>query len=221
LVGDGRRVCHVEDGSRLSPSVAAALRNLPSTKLFESPAIKAAAASLSYPPIVAPQIAEALGAIEPLVSPSLAEALKMNSAIAPAAFDVSKTLLATGMAANQSGIFEAIKTLELSSFVGSFSALPSALPDDFGADLEQRAEEVITLAEVQEVAAVVDSELRPLAGLSATQQRAPALDVVLLIAALLVLYATAKADDVKLAAAALTTAAALVRVYWRLTGKLE
>ena len=90
---------------------------------------------------------------------------------------------------------------------------------------EEAAEEAVALAEVEDVAEIVDERLGEFEGMSAAQKRMLALDVVFLITAFLTLAAwlsqSPDPKDPEAAGIALACATALVRVYWRLTGKLD
>ena len=87
------------------------------------------------------------------------------------------------------------------------------------------AVEAVALAEVEGVAEIVDESVRKVEGMSVARKRMLALDVALLIAAFLTLAAwlsqSPDPKDLKGEAIALACAAALVRLYWRLTGKLD
>jgi hypothetical protein len=94
---------------------------------------------------------------------------------------------------------------------------------NFAPRFEEAAENATALAEVEDVAEIIDAESVVAVGvLSPASKRVLASDVVALIAALLTFSACLfEGGYVQAGAAATAYAAIFVRIYWRLAGKLD
>jgi hypothetical protein len=215
--------------ARMVPSLAETFRALDTTRIGDMAAISAAAKAIPRP-IVAPQISEQLGASLKAINAAsvgtFAEAV--SSVRASQAFDFKKMMgdySVRGLA--ESGLLDSLRTLKVSP---AFTASVSEMLRDLeprklsipSARFEEIAEEAVALAEVEDVAEIVDEAVGELKGMSVAKKRTLALEVLLLIAAFLALAGWLSHDNnLKGEAMALGCAAALVRVYWRLTDKLD
>jgi hypothetical protein len=197
------------------------------TKLFDVGDLHKTAESLGMlRPIVAPQIAESLAAMD--FGKMIAET---SPKLEPPAFKFL-SLADLGLGKQLATAFQ---TADLTKVFGTrldelAQSLPRTFPHtiapSFIPRVEAAAEEAVILAaEDDAVAEIVgDAPLDDFEALTPAQQRMLALDVAVLVAALLVLAAwlaeSGDPKDPKGAAIALTCAAALVRVLWRATGKI-
>jgi hypothetical protein len=186
--------------------------------------------------------AQAIGAVRPIVAPQIAEVLASMNSIATsptyagvlktaelAAFNFSKVLADVEIPKLTGRQWaETIKTLQLSAdtrsqLAAAVASMPSRPVAVTAARVSEAVADAVAIAEVEDVAEVVDASVGRFESMSARERRAFALDVAVLIAALVMLSATLRAGDaanVKAAGAALAAAVQLVRVYWRLTDKL-
>jgi hypothetical protein len=214
----------------LVPSLAETFGAL-STKsiLGDFSALQAAAKSIAMPPTVAPQIAEALAGFtvpEPLPK---TVAAAMAAGIDKMRVDLMATTVGGSYAGALPQIAKMLQTIALPKPIGTQIADAIAARPHRSSELAPRVqastEEAIALAEVADVAEIVDSAIGPLESVSAARAHTLALEVAALVAAFLVLAAYLRQggelDDPKGAGIALAYAAALVRVYWRLVGKLD
>jgi voltage-gated potassium channel Kch len=209
---------------KLVPSVAATFASLSKTRLGEFDAVHNAmkAFELDARPIVAPQIAEAMKGIEVgLPARSFAEAMSgINRA---STFNFARTLDDLGLGAViQPQLGELVRTLELSIGATAADALRDLRTIQFVPSVERAAEEAVALADVADVADVVDEAVGRFEALTPANRRLLANDVAVLIGALLALAGLlVGSGNMRDAGASIALAAALVRVYWRLTGKLD
>jgi hypothetical protein len=189
-----------------------------SAKLVDMSALHAAAKAMG--PIVAPQIADSLTGIEQRIIAS------------SSTFNFAKTVGDLNAATIQPRFAQSVAdSLATLGAANAFSAgiadmlrdLSRVFPADLAPRVEEAAGEAVALAEV-DVAEIVDEATRLLPDM-APAQRMLAIEVAFLLAAFLTLAAVfAESSDPKnqkVAAAALACAAALVRVFWRVTGKLD
>jgi hypothetical protein len=133
-------------------------------------------------PIVAPQIAEALGAIDTHTRPygSAAEAVKNIGALP--AFNFAKSIDSTALTSVMSGgISESLKNVNVSdplgsTFANSITALPSALPPSFIPRFEEATREAVAMAETEAIAdpadASIEESLGWIEGLTPARRRA-------------------------------------------------
>lgn len=207
--------------AKLAPSVAATFGALATANLGEFNAVHNAvkAFQLDVGPIVAPQIAEALGAIHvgPMAS-SFAEALTGIDRASTLQFakiveevDFGKMM--------QPRFDELFRGLSLSIGTAAMDALPRA---DLTPGVARATEDALALAEVSDVASIVDEAVGRFESLSPGKRRALALDVAFLAAACLSAYVSlAAANKATGAGSLLAVAATLIRIYWRLIGKVD
>jgi hypothetical protein len=208
----------------LISSVTKTIAEINTPNLLGAAGLKAAADLMR--PMVAPQIGEALKVFTPQMSPSFAEARKaidssLTLQFAKTLEEISATQVIQGRVA------ESLRALSLPpSFTASMATAMRDLPRIQSGNLlpkvHEAAEETVALAEVEDVAAVIDESVGLIAGLSPAQRRNLALDVAVLIGAYVIVVAClAEGGHGKLAGALLAYAVALTRVYWRLTRKLD
>jgi hypothetical protein len=217
---------------KLIPSIAESFHDLASLAPLNLTGVTDAAKTISIFPSVTPQIAEALNKVSVATFPTssvAAEALA-NSPV----FGFTKMLdeldLSTVTATQ---VFDSLQPLNVSKIfqtaTTSVTHLPMTTTADLAADFDRRAEQAVALAEVEEVADIVDSLVGfgpRLKAMTPPQRRALALDVVTLVAAFLLLAAwlTQSSDDPRNPATGvaefLACAAMYIRVYWRVIGKL-
>ena len=122
---------------------------------------------------------------------------------------------------------ESLKTMQLSEVarkqiaeaIGTMPRFPTAVTSSGVATV---ATDAVALAEVDDVAVIVDDAIGSLADMTPEVRRTLALDVALLIGAAIVLasWLQVNAKDPKAVGAAIVFAVTLVRVYWRVTDKL-
>jgi hypothetical protein len=236
LATDAVRVFSDALNSRTIASVAETLgRFEQAAKLVDMPAMRETAKVFeSMRPIVAPriapQIAESLKAISARTA-SLSETFKR---IDPPPFRFAKTLDDLNAAMIQprvaESLAETLRTLAVPNIFNTGIAdmlrdLPRVAPADLAPRVEEAAEEVVALAEIDDVAEIADESVGRLEQIPPARRRMLAIDVAVLIAALLALAAHLSASgdvrDPKGVGLTLACVAALVRVYWRLAGKLD
>lgn len=204
----------------LIPSVTKVFDEIDLAAFPKASAFRDAARAINGP-IVAPQIAAALAPFTPDTRSFLAEA---NSVLTKSTvFKFSKTLDDVGSAwffeENRVGL--SLQALRAPSLAASVTAAMRTVPRVEVSDLAHATEDAIALAETEDVVAVDDESAELTKGLSPAQRRDLAVDVALLIGAYISIVAClAKRDYIDLAAALLVYSAVLVRIYWRLMGKL-
>lgn len=176
-------------------------------------------------PQMAPQIAEALaGIVVPKPLPKTVAAA-MAIGIDSAALDFTKILGASYAALPQ--ITKMLQTINLPTEVWkdaatAIAARPDIRASDFAPRVQAAGEQAVAVAEVEDVAEVIDNAFTEIAAMPPAKRRALALDVAMLIAALLMLDAfLTQSGNLEAAGVTLGCAAYLVRVHWRLTGKLD
>jgi hypothetical protein len=226
---------------KLIPSVAEQLRGLTTVHVAASDISAAAKALEPFRTMtVASAIAESLKDLQLQPASSFAEAVK-GLQTSPA-FHFTKLAEGFGFAKAVEGLdttafaqslsslqLPRLATAELSTLTAAVTALPSVDAEDLASDFDQAAEESVALAEVEDVAEILDRAvgLSPrLAAMTPAQRRALALDFVVLIAAYLLLAARMRhsMDEMKDPegfASLLILVTAFVRVYWRLIGKIS
>jgi hypothetical protein len=217
--------------TRLIPSVAETFRHLDAMKLVDMKAVSQASKTFEFVrPLVAPQVAEILKGMDTrIVAPSFAEALKKIQTSPP--FNFAKTLEGMSAAIIQPHVADALATSlpTLSLPKTASTGIADVLRDlsrvssgHLAPRAQEAAEEAVALAEVGAVAEIVDESFARLRSMSPAQRRILANDVVVLIAAFLVVAGLlAESGYMKGAGAMLAFSSALVRVYWRLTGKVD
>jgi hypothetical protein len=182
-----------------------------------------------FRPVVAPQIAAELSAlVVPTGMPSVAAV--MAAGLDKVTFNFAKTLSGS-YAGSLDEIAKMLPKFALpqpvvSQRLEAFETRPHLSPADFAPRLQTATEEAVAIAEVESVAVVIDDAVGEIERMSPTQARRLALDLAVLVAALLVLAAYLRqggevVEDPKGAGIAIAYAAALVRVYWRVEGKLD
>jgi hypothetical protein len=213
---------------KLVPSVAESLRAISSITVIDEAAVKRAARTFqSFQPIVGPQISEALAKITVTV-PS--DGIQVMSDVP--AFNFAKALENVDLSAmTDVRIAESLQTLDISKLFKGTAAislrdLPPAVTADLAAQFDRTAQEAVALAEVDEVAAGIEDAVGAgLRSMTPAKRRELALQVVVLIAAFVLLAAWLTQNDPKNPAEGvgrfLTCAAAYIYVYWRLIGKLD
>jgi hypothetical protein len=208
----------------LISSVTKTIAEINTPNLLGASGLRAAADLMR--PMVAPQIGEALKVFTPQMSPSFAEARKaIDSSFT---FQFAKTLEEiSATQVIQGRVAESFRALSLpASFTASMATAMRELPriqrGNLVPKVHEAAKETVALAEVEDVAAVIDESVGLIGGLSPAQRRNLALDVAVLIGAYVIVVAClAEGGHGKLAGALLAYAAALMRVYWRVTRKLD
>jgi hypothetical protein len=177
-------------------------------------------------PIVAPQVADALGGIAVRMTPSFADAVKGIGEMP--AFDFAKTLGDIDVAsAITPRVIDAMRGLSVPASVTASIAealrdLPRMPASDLAPRFEAAAAEAVALAEVESVAEVVDGPVTVgWRSLPPAKRRTLALDLAALVVAFVALAAVLNEAVDPRAGAALACAAAVIRIYWRLDGKLD
>jgi hypothetical protein len=212
---------------KLIPSVSESLRAISSIAVIDQVALtKAAQTFQSFEPIVAPQISEALANMTVTVPSGTIRAMSQVPA-----FNFAKTLENVDLSAMTTvRVSESLQTLDISQlFKGTAIALrdlPLNVTADLASQFDRTAQEAVALAEVDEVAAGVKGAVGiELENMTPAKRRELALQVVVLIAAFVLLAAWLTQDDPRNPAEGvgrfLTCAAAYIYLYWRLIGKLE
>jgi hypothetical protein len=212
-------------------SVARGIAGFDTSKFVASGAItEFARAFEDARPVVAPQIAAALGAVDTHTRPyaSAAEAVKNIGALP--AFKFAKSIDSTALASVMSGgISDSIKNLDLSEILGSnfansTSAFPSTVPPSFIASFEEATREAVAMAETEAIADPVDESIAEsvgwIDGLTPARRRKLISEALYAIAALLAIAGWLSGSD-ETAAAGLFLGAAvtLIRLYWALVDK--
>lgn len=211
---------------KLIPSVSESLRAILSIAVIDQVALtKAATTFQSFQPVVGPQISEALAKMTVTVPSGaiqrMAEVPAFNFAKALENVDLSAM---TGVR-----VAESLQTLDISKlFKGTAIRLPDLplnVTGDLASQFDRTAQEAVALAEVDEVAAGVEDAIGvELKSMTPAKKRELALQIVVLIAAFLLLAAWLTQNDPKNPTEGvgrfLTCAAAYIYVYWRLIGKL-
>jgi hypothetical protein len=214
--------------TRLVPSVAETFRSLSATHFADMTALTRTAKifeSVMTPNSVAPQIAENLKRIDTRLMSSYAEAVRV---IPRPTFTFAKTLEDTNSLAVVSRVVESMSALAFPPTVAgavadTLKGLPRISAAHLAPRLEVRAEQAFALAEVEEVAAIIDESVGLLDHLTPAQKKTLALEVAAVIATYLVALtlAASHARNTATVGVLLAFITAWVRVWWRLAGKLD
>ncbi|MDP9223607.1 MAG: hypothetical protein M3P18_07070 [Actinomycetota bacterium] len=218
---------------KLAESVAAALRDLPILNVDFAKVSEAAKGVETIHLTVAPQIADVFRNMEMTNAFSFTEAAKtlrdsslFNFATTFDDLDATK-IRSIAMTMDTSEMFPTNLMREVTAVLGDYPWIRTA---DAASEFDKLTEDAAALAEVETLAEALDDSVGfapKLAALSPAQRRALAIDVVLLLAAYLILASwilhsmDQMQDPGRGAGAFLVTAATYIRVYWRLIGKLD
>jgi hypothetical protein len=211
---------------RVIDAAAGAFNNFSAMNLVDLKALQDVANSFAVArPIVAPQVSEAVAA-----AVGAAASSAVGDAHAQLARDLTKVIAPLDLSAViQPRLAETLRPLSLPpAFMDQIAEVRDRQrpgPAGLVAAVQKTAEDAVALAEANEVAEVVDAESGGLDNLSPRRRRMLALDIAVMIAAFLMLAAwlaeSADPRDPKGAGIALACAASLIRVCWRLEGKLD
>jgi hypothetical protein len=210
------------------PSIAEAFGGKAMRSLIgDMSAIQSAAKAVEgMRPVVAPQIAEELARLTiPNPMPSVAAAFA--SRLDKTTFNFAKTL-----GGSYSGALPGIAKMliEVEPLVRGMTVAidtPRTFsPTVFTPRVQAAAEEAVAIAEVGDVAEIIDDAVGAIEPMTPARARLLALDLAVLVAALIILAAYLReggevVEDPEGAGIALAYAAALVRVSWRVAGKLD
>lgn len=173
--------------------------------------------------IVAPQITEAFNCVIPTPAPSVAAAY---AGIDMSMFDFAKTF-STAYTSTFADFANMLPRFDLpnpitAQIADAIAAFPELRLADLSRGMEAAAAEAIAVAEVEDVAVVIDDAVGAFDYATPAQLRIASLDVLMLAAAFLTVAGVLmNSGNMKGGGAALACAACLIRVYWRLMGKLD
>jgi hypothetical protein len=203
---------------RLIPSVADAMTKIPMTKI-DAPAIAGIAFQEMQPVISTPQIASALSGVETTQMQSFAQAAA--SIEAAGAFKLVPNIEIPEVRFEPS-VIEAVKAFNLPQLNEALSNIPTVPTVTVAPRSERPLRDAVALAEVEDVAEIIDEAMSSWETYSPAKRRLVVTDIAAAISAMLLLGGLLNGiGEYKAAGTAIACATALIRLYWRMTGKLD